>query len=344
MSNLGLNLSGLTPLRATIPTVETRLSISDNWGNIKVRSAFGRKSYTVKPGLYAVGKPKTSSDVFVTANYKLSFDVLRKNLDGLDAWILVLDTQGVNVWCAAGKSTFGTKELVKRINNTGLKNIVNHRRLIVPQLGAPGIAAHLVKQYSEFSVIFGPVRASDIKKFIENGYKSTTEMRTVTFNLVDRVKLIPVEAVLNFKYLFSAIAVLSLLSGLSRAGFSLNAAINEGARNSGFIVLSYICGVIFTPILLPYIPFRSFSMKGAFIGFLAFSMLVILNVNLGGIVGTTSWFFMGTAIASFLAMNFTGTSNYTSLSGVLKEMKYAVPLQIIAATVGLILFIIEKFI
>ena len=76
--------------------------------------------YTVEPGLYAVGKPDERSPVLVTANYKLSFDKLRNELTGRNVWILVLDTKGINVWCSAGKGTFGTMELVGRIESTGL--------------------------------------------------------------------------------------------------------------------------------------------------------------------------------------------------------------------------------
>ena len=79
----------------------------------------------------------------------------RKNLNELDAWLLILDTKGVNVWCSAGKGTFGTKELVHRIQAASLGSVVKHRRLILPQLGATGAAAHLVKEESGFTVIYG---------------------------------------------------------------------------------------------------------------------------------------------------------------------------------------------
>ena len=49
--------------------------------------------YSVAPGLYAVGAPDRESDVLVTANYKLSFDTLRRELKGFNAWVLVLDTK-----------------------------------------------------------------------------------------------------------------------------------------------------------------------------------------------------------------------------------------------------------
>ena len=94
----------------------------------------------MEPGLYALGAPAPDSPVFVSANYTLSFDALRSALRGIDGYLLVLDTKGINVWCAAGKGTFGTDELVARIEATRLAEVVRHRRLILPQLGAPGVA------------------------------------------------------------------------------------------------------------------------------------------------------------------------------------------------------------
>ena len=131
-----------------IPTVSTRLTFKDKLGAWRMRWGIGRMDYTVDPELYAVGKPDKTSPVLVSANYKLTFDTLRKNLSGLDCRLLILDTRGINVWCAAGKGTFGTEELVNRIKEVGLKEIVDHRRLILPQLGATGVCGHEVLKRS----------------------------------------------------------------------------------------------------------------------------------------------------------------------------------------------------
>jgi acetyl-CoA decarbonylase/synthase complex subunit gamma len=94
---------------------------------------------------------------------------------------------------------------------------------------------------------------------------------------------------------------------------------------------------------LPYLPGRHFSLKGFFAGSLIFLILMILKSPVN-FVETLSWFFIITAISSFLAMNFTGSSTYTSLSGVKKEMKISVPFQIGFVFVGLVLQIVVKFI
>jgi hypothetical protein len=213
-----MDFQSFRPVTSYAIPVSAILNRSDYWGAVKVRWGIGRDSYTVVPGLYKVGIPTPESDVFISANYKLSFDHLRKNLDSINAWILVIDTKGINVWCAAGKGIFGTDNLVRSIKNSSLSDIVSHRRIIVPQLGAVGVAAHQVKDRSGFRVIFGPARAKDIEAFVMAGYKSTQAMRTITFPIQERAKLIPVDFMYaKYKLLF-AMAILFLLSGLDRTG------------------------------------------------------------------------------------------------------------------------------
>ncbi len=178
-----------------IPRVSTVLSRKDYWGQIKSRISSFRMKYIVDPGLYAVGEPDRESDVFVSANYKLSFDILRRELRGLNAWLLVLDTKGINVWCAAGKGTFGSNELVRRINEVYLDKVVNHKRIIVPQLSAPGVNAYAIQKSTGFRVYFGPVYAKDIPDYIKANYKKSKEMSTIRFTMLDRIILTPMEII-----------------------------------------------------------------------------------------------------------------------------------------------------
>jgi hypothetical protein len=334
----------VTILDTLIPIVSTDISFKDFLGAVRVRWGIRRDNYRVSPGLYAVGKPGQESNVFVTANYKLSFDALRKNLSGENGWILVLDTKGVNVWCAAGKGTFGTKELISRIRLVSLEKIVNHKRLILPQLGATGVAAHKVKEETGFNVHYGPVRASDIKKFLNDGYRADKGMRRVTFGFKDRIKLIPNDFMSGKFYLLGAMAVLYLISGLSSTGFFYKDFLGEGGPAILKVFLAYISGIVITPMFLPYIPGRHFSLKGFFSGLLVFIILLLLKFSGGNLIEIISWFFIITVISSFMAMNFTGSSTYTSLSGVKKEMKISVPLQIGFALIGIVLQVVGNFI
>ncbi len=300
-------------------------------------------SYKVDPGLYALGRPKAESAVLVTANYKLTFDVLRSALAGRDLWILVLDTKGINVWCAAGKGTFGTQELVHRIQASGLDQVAAHRKLILPQLGAPGVAAHQVKKRARFEVVYGPIRAADLPAFMDNGNKATLAMRRKTFSMRERAVLIPVEFVSAFKWFLVLGLSFFILGGLLGEERFLASALDHGLFAVSALFGALVAGAVLTPLLLPWLPGRAFSMKGLWLGLIWAGILVALTHSdlgsWGGRIGVFSWFLMSPAVAAFLAMNFTGASTYTSLSGVRKEMKVAVPLQIVAASVGLCVWI-----
>lgn len=336
-----MDLSNLSLV--TQPKVDSTWSREDVLGALKVRSSIGRNQYRVKPGLYKLGSPGKEAEVIVTSNYKLSFDIVRKSLKDLNAWILVLQTNGINVWCAAGKGTFGSEELIRQIKDSQLNLYVNHKRVIVPQLGAPGVSGFKVKEATGFSVKFGPVRAEDLKAYLSAGYKKTPAMRTVQFNLVDRLILTPVEIVNSLKYLLYAIVIIAAISGVNSNGYAFSEVWEEGIPASLFLLLAYFAGAFIGPVLLPVLPFRHFGGKGLVAGFLVFGLMALLNGTAFSALYLIGWFLISGAISSFLTMNFTGASTYTSLSGVRKEMRLFVPLQIVLVLAGLTLFIISQF-
>jgi hypothetical protein len=301
-----------------VPRVSTRLSRQDSWGAVKVRWNVGRGRYTVPPGLYAVGSPAADSPVLVSASYKLSFDVLRRSLDGIDAWILVLDTGGINVWCAAGKGTFGTRELLSRIAAVKLREIVSHRGLVLPQLAAPGVSAPEVKKAAGWTVRYGPVRAEDIPAWFAAGGKKTDGMRTVRFRLADRIAVAPVELVRAWPIAAAITAGSALLALPFSAGFA--------ARLLGTLLplLGGVLAAVFAfPALLPWLPFRAFALKGAALG-LAWG--VASSLAAGALAGISAVRGAGltlviVSLSSFITMNFTGSSTFTSQAGAALEVR-----------------------
>jgi len=324
-------------VQAEIQTVSTELAFGDICGAWKARWGIGRMNYIVGPGIYAVGNPDKASPVLLSANYKLSFDTLRKNLSGLDCWILVIDTKGVNVWCAAGEGTFGTDELVNRIEAVGLDGIVAHKNIIVPQLGASGVCGYEVTKRTGFSVIFGPVRASDIKEFITANCKATKEMRTVKFTFRDRLVLTPIELTEIGKASLMVFGVMFLINLFAARPF--------GLYDFLVYVAAVVLGAVITPILLPVLPGKAFSFKGWVLGAIVMALILwslgwfeppFLLLGMGYILALPAY-------SGFLAMNFTGASTYTSPSGVLKEMRIAIPFIVIAMAAGIVLVLIKTF-
>ncbi len=292
-------------------------------------------SYTVPAGLYALGCPTAEDPVVVTANYKVSYDIVRRELSGRNVWLLVLETNGINVWCAAGKGTFGTAELVKRIEATALASVVKHRVLVLPILGASGVAAHMVEKLTGFRVRYATVRASDLPEFLDCGMKTRPAMRELTFTARERLALTPIEVFAGFRKSFPFLVLLFLAGAFSAHAFSPWSGLYPVLACSGAI----LAGAFAAPVLLPWLPSRYFSVKGAITGLLWALILYLFRGGGWNMQLTLSSFLLLPAISSFLALNFTGSTPFTSPSGVRKEMRQSLPFLAAAVLLGIIFFV-----
>ena len=318
--------------------VATDITLPDRLGGWGVRWGINRMHYTVAAGLYAVGQPGSQSPVLVSANYKLTFDQLRRELAGRDVWLLLLETFGINVWCAAGKGTFGTLELINRINRTGLPTLVAHRTLIVPQLGAPGIAAHEVKKATDFKVHYGPIRAEDLPEFLDRGMEVTPAMRRARFNLRDRLVLIPVEVVQAWKPTLIICLLIVVVCALAVRDFRFFSLLPVGLPPTVLYLVALLAGSVVTPILLPWIPGRAFSLKGAQVGLLSAILAAVVLGSTLRAADLVALSLMAPAVTAYFALNFTGCTTFTSLSGVEKEMRIALPMIILALVIGAVVW------
>ena len=316
-------------------TIENRatdsiITFTNRLDHFLARWGINRMGQWVEPGFYRLGSPTAESPVFVSANYTLSFDALRSALAGFNAYILVLDTKGINVWCAAGKGTFGTDELVSRIEKVGLTGIVTHRKIIVPQLGAPGISAHEVQRRSGFKVEYGPVRASDLPEYIRIG-KATSEMRRVQFPVRERIVLAPVELIHVALPTIIIAAVLWFLAGTVAALAAISAV---------------IAGTVLFPALLPFIPTKDFSTKGLLLGGVVAIPFAVAFTSTNAlpdwakIIAAITPLLIIPAVTAYLALNFTGSTTFTSRTGVKKEIFRYVPVMAFMAVSGIILSIV----
>jgi hypothetical protein len=310
----------IRPADSTITSANLLDHFLARWG-------WKRESHRVEPGLYRLGNPDPDSPVFASANYTLSFDSLRSALAGFDAWILVLDTKGINVWCAAGKGTFGTEELVRRIGCTNLPAVVRHRKIIVPQLGAPGISWPEVMRRSKFLVEYGPVRAADLPDYLRT-HKATPAMRRVEFPLKDRLVLTPVEFVHTALPMVIIAALLWFLAGPVAALA---------------VVSAVLAGTVLFPALLPYIPTQDFSTKGMILGLITavpFAVSFGTNPTLPGwadAAGAATALLTIPAVIAYFALNFTGCTTFTSRAGVKKEIFRYVPIMVLMAGTGIVI-------
>jgi acetyl-CoA decarbonylase/synthase complex subunit gamma len=204
------------------------------------------------------------------------------------------------------------------------------------------VAAFSVKQYSGFSVQYGPVMLEDLPVFLKNGNKALPGMRIKDFPFQERFVLIPVEIMQALRQGLPVILFYLCAAGILANDSFLNTLAVHGLPPSLAILCGIVSGTILTPLLLPWIPGKAFSIKGALCGLLLF-LLVFVPLYGSAIHYSSlekgSWLFICLAVSSWFGMAFTGASTFTSLNGVRKEMLIGMPLQFISLVGGTIMWL-----
>jgi hypothetical protein len=192
-------------------------------------------------------------------------------------------------------------------------------------------------------VLWGPIRASDIKQFIADDMHAEKPMRWVSFSLVERIVLIPVELSHLPKPTLWVLLTAFILSGIGTHFFSFTDAWNRGLMVLVAYAGGILAGAVAAPILLPWIPGRSFALKGAVTGILA--GLVMVSIFKAGLnwPGALALVLITIGVSSYLTMNFTGSTPFTSPSGVEKEMRKAIPLQLATILIAVIGWVAAAF-
>lgn len=149
---------------------------------------FRHYNFPCSLGLMRVGNPGRHSPVFLSGNYTLTVRRVLRKLKGLDCYLLVANSRGSNVWCAAGMNEFSEYDVIDAINVSELASTVSHRRIIAPPYGAPGVDIRAVKKETGFNIHWGPTHLDDLPRYIANGFKRTNDMFQVQFGLIDRLE------------------------------------------------------------------------------------------------------------------------------------------------------------
>jgi len=142
-----------------------------------------------KTGIIRIGNPNRNSPVFLTGNFHLTVTRLKRALSGLDAYLLIANSRGINVWCAATGGLFTNHDVISVLKVSGIEKQVNHRKVILPQLAGTGIQAAVIKKKTGWQVIWGPAYANDIPEFLENNLNKDASMRKTKFTFSQRIEM-----------------------------------------------------------------------------------------------------------------------------------------------------------
>jgi hypothetical protein len=312
--------------------VGSQWSMADLRGAVRCRLSRFSLHYSISPGLYALGRPGRDSPVVVTGNYKLTFDILRRDLSGADCWILVLETGGMGVWCAAALGTFGTEELALRVARARLADVVAHRVLTLPRLCAPAVRASDVLAQTGFRVRFGPVQSRDLPEYLKTA-EVTPAMEKVDFGLRDRLVLVPMELGKALKLFFVFAFAALIYAGLARGGVVLQSAWVGVWPLLALGLGSALAGSVLAPALLPWIPVRPFAAKGWLLGAIVNGALLhgaALARGMDPFLLASCWCFFPGA-AGYLTFSFAGATTFSSAEDRRKELRTFLPLFFVLA-------------
>ena len=145
--------------------------------------------FPCKTGLVKIGNPGRNAPVLLTGNFRLTVERVRRALDGIDAYLLVANSRGINVWCAATGGHLTNHDVISVLKTSGIAELVDHRQVILPQLAATGIEGKIIHRKIGWRVVWGPVYARSIPQFLGGGLQKTPEMRTVRFAWTQRLEM-----------------------------------------------------------------------------------------------------------------------------------------------------------
>lgn len=178
------------PLEKAVRYVEPR----GLWAYLKLlpkrifQTVFRSSPYPVDPKLIIIGNPDRKSPVLVTTNYDGTVREVCRELVGLDCYLLVAPAGGLDVWCAAGGDKFNIDSIISILKTSRIAELVDHKRLILPQLCANGINLFDVRRRTGWSAVFGPAHIKDAPEYLETRRRTEPMMR-VTFTVPERLEM-----------------------------------------------------------------------------------------------------------------------------------------------------------
>jgi NAD-dependent dihydropyrimidine dehydrogenase PreA subunit len=251
--------------------------------------------FSTETGLRVIGEPGADAPVLLTCNFDLTVRRVTKALRGVDCYLLVAPSKGINVWCAAGGGMFNAHSVTSVIKTSRIAEKVNHRTLVLPQLSAAGIDVAWVEEETGWHCEFGPVYARDIPDYVAAQLRKTEAMRLARFPLGDRLEVAVMWA-----------APMSIVTAIPVAILSLSSLPGVLALIWGFALSLFV----FYDLVMRYVPGAVGLVKTLVLGLIGVAGVVAYGLlvgewEVGSIVG---WSLGILAVAAVLGFDLDGSS------------------------------------
>lgn len=156
----GIVVTDLLTRDTLLPLITARLNIYTD----------PQKPIQVESGVYEVGEPDAKSPVLITTNFSLTYYTVEADVSAghLDAWIVVVDTEGTSVMTAWAAEDFTPEAIAKTIKECGIEDKVDHRIGVLP--GGVAVLSGDLEEESGWQIVVGPRESSGIPAFFKTEY------------------------------------------------------------------------------------------------------------------------------------------------------------------------------
>lgn len=294
------------------------LSTADHFKGIICWIYAFKRTYAVEPGLYFTGeKYDREAPLLVTSNYLLSALLVYKKIKDLNVRLLVIDTDGINVWCSAGKGRFGNAEILKQLSRYEKELLTGEKciKLVIPKFGMSGVNLRGLRE-AGIQPVIGPLYSTDIPAYLANPPLKDRDRDRVIFGIGMRA-FAWLPGLVQYVSSFTAAAIVLALLGFKTSIFML-------------IALPAILGTAY-PALFPYLPGKRFAIKGLWLGAGVSVILAAAFHFAGGAqpirISVYTLFTIATSL--FIGLSFTGNSAVSNYSRVRKEIAAFLPFNVL---------------
>jgi acetyl-CoA decarbonylase/synthase complex subunit gamma len=269
-----------------------------------------KRTYTVEPGLYYTGnRYDPTAPLLVTCNYRLTIFLLLRRLRARPVRMLVIDTDGINVWCAAGKGVFGNEAILTQLDRYDRTLLTEGKwlTLLLPKFAMAGVDLRGLRR-EHVRPIIGPLYAKDLPAYLDNPPLRDCSDARVVFGLQMRCfSWLP-----GFKQMFGWSLLLVMI--FMAAHWLWGSSVPVGLfAISLFIATAY-------PFLFPYLPGDGFAPKGLFLGAATTAGLIVaatLGLLPAASLPASALFALATAL--LFSLSYTGNSAVSNYTKVRKE-------------------------
>jgi hypothetical protein len=262
--------------------------------------------FSIRPGLYFTGANDEDAPLLATCNNFLTVFLLARRIGQRNVRLLVIDTNGVNVWCSAVKGRFSATEIIDKAKHFGLIKKDHHTNIILPKLSLSGVKLSDLDKAGIRGII-GPLYARDLPAYLDKGRSKNLICDRIHFGLRSR-GFTALPTAFQFFYWFLGVYVVTF--------WMLAKTIIWAATGLAFLY----------PVLFPFLPGRQFAVKGVSLG-IAASVLTAGYFFVAGfdIKDLSFWVLFNFATSIFIALSFTGNSPVSNYDSVRKETAHFLP-------------------